>query len=125
MSAILKKYYKSPFPAVNVTRRDEPVATNTVYSDTPAIDNGCKQAQIFVGTKTMFTDVYGMKTDSQFINTLKDCIRHRGAMSQLISDSAQVEISKRVLDILRALCLGDWQSQPHQQHPRLNKGTKL
>ena len=64
----------------------------------------------------MFTDVYGMKTDSQFINTLEDCIRDRGAMTQLISDSAQVEISKRVLDVLRALCIGDWQSEPHQQH---------
>jgi hypothetical protein len=35
---ILKKYYKSPFAALNVQRRDEPVATDTVYLDTPAID---------------------------------------------------------------------------------------
>ena len=56
----------------------------------------------------MFTYLYGMKTDSQFVNTLEDCICDRGAMSQLISDSVQVEISKRVLDILRAMCIGDW-----------------
>jgi hypothetical protein len=37
---ILKKHYKSPFPALNVKRRDEPVATDTVFSDTPAIDGG-------------------------------------------------------------------------------------
>jgi hypothetical protein len=37
-------------------------------------------------------------------------------MSQLISDSAQVEISKRVLDVFQALCIGDWHSGPHQQH---------
>ena len=42
MSAILKKHYKSLFSALNVTRRDEPVATDTVYSNTPATDNGCK-----------------------------------------------------------------------------------
>ena len=58
MSAILKKYYKSLFPAMNVTCRDEPVITDTIYSDTPAIDNGCKQAQIFVGTKSMYTYIY-------------------------------------------------------------------
>ena len=115
ISAILKKHYKSPFPAFNVKRRSEPVATDSVYSNTPAIDNGCKQAQVFVGTKTMFTDVYGMKTDSQFFNTPEGCIRDRDAMSQLLSDSAQVEVSKRVLDILRALCIGDWQSEPYQQ----------
>jgi hypothetical protein len=32
MRTTLKKHYKSPFPAMNVHRRDEPVATDTVYS---------------------------------------------------------------------------------------------
>ena len=54
ISAIMKKHYKSPYPANNVHRRDEPVATDTVYSNTPAIDNGCKIAQFFVGTRSMF-----------------------------------------------------------------------
>ena len=55
MSAIIKNHYKSLFPAMNVTRRDEPVATDNIYSDTLAIDDGCKQAHIFVGTKIIFT----------------------------------------------------------------------
>ena len=76
MSTRLQKHYKSPFPACNVQRRNEPIATDTVYSDTPAIDSGCKCAQIFVGTKTMVADVYGMKTEKQFVNTLQDIIRH-------------------------------------------------
>ena len=41
MSIILKKRYMSPNPALNVHRRSEPVATDTIYSNTPAIDNGC------------------------------------------------------------------------------------
>jgi hypothetical protein len=36
----------------------------------------------------------------------------RGAMDKLITDSARVEISKRVGEILRALCIDDWQSEP-------------
>jgi hypothetical protein len=48
MSTYLKKRYKSPYPALNVHRRNEPVATDTVYSDTPAIvDGGETCAQIF------------------------------------------------------------------------------
>ena len=113
---ILQKHYKSPFPALNVKRRDEPVATDTVYSDVPAIDGGETCAQIFVGTETFVTDVYGMKTEKQFVNTLEDNIRERGAMSRLLSDRAQVEISSRVVGILRALHIGQWQSEPHQQH---------
>ena len=56
-----------------------------------------------------------MKTDKQFVNTLEDNIRRRGAPTKLISDSARVEISTKVKDILRAMCISDWQSEPHQQ----------
>src|SRR4030095_521056 len=112
----LKKRYKSPFPACNVTQRDEPVATDTVYLDTPAIDSGAMAAQFFVGTESLVCDVYPMKTDKQFVNVLLDNIRKQGAMSKLISDKAQVEISKKVQDILWNLIIDDWQSEPHQQH---------
>jgi len=60
MSTILKKHYKSPFPALNdVHHREEPVATDTVYLDMLAIDDGSTSAQIFVGTESLLTDCYG------------------------------------------------------------------
>jgi hypothetical protein len=68
MSTILKKQYKSPNPALNVRPRDEPVATDTIYSDTPAIDCGVTSAQLFIGTKTHTADVYPIKSDKQFVN---------------------------------------------------------
>ena len=112
---LLKRSFKSSNPALNVTRRNESVACDIVYSDVPAIDNGSTAAVIFTGLDTQVTDVYSIKTDSQFVHTLEDNIRYRGAPTKLISDRAQVEISKKVLDILRTLCIGDWQSEPHQQ----------
>jgi hypothetical protein len=102
--------------AADVHRRDEPVATDIVYSDTPAVDSGATSAQLFVGTETLLTDVYGMKTDKKFVNTLEDNIQERGAMPKLISDQTQVEISNKVTDTLRALFISSWQSEPHQQH---------
>ena len=57
-----------------------------------------------------------MKHDKEFVNTLEENIRKRGAMDKLVSDRAPVEISKRVHDILRALFIDDWQSEPHCQH---------
>jgi hypothetical protein len=107
---------KSPNPALNVRPRDEPVATNTIYSDTPAIDCGVTSAQLFVGTKTHTADVYPIKSDKQFVNTLLDNITQRGAPTKLISDRAQVEISERVKQVLRPLHISTWQSEPHQQH---------
>jgi hypothetical protein len=103
MSTILKKRYKSPNPALNVRPRDEPVATDTIYSDTPAIDCGVTSAQLFVGTKTHTADVYPIRSDKQFVNTLLDNITQCGAPTKLISERAQVEISERVKQVLRPL----------------------
>jgi len=91
------------------------MATDTVYLDMLLINDGSMSAQIFVGTESLLTDCFGMKTDKQFVNTLEDNIRQWGAPTKLISDSAQVEISNKVQDILRALCIGNWQSEPYQQ----------
>ena len=45
----MKRHLKSRNPALNVPRRHVPVATDTIFSDTPAVDSGVKQAQVFVG----------------------------------------------------------------------------
>ena len=117
----MRKHFKSRFPAFNVMRRNEPVATDTIFSDTPAVDDGSKCAQFFVGRETLVSDVYGMKTDKEFVNTLEDNIRRRGAMDKLISDRAKAEISEKVLDILRALMIKDWQSEPYHQHQNFSE----
>ena len=72
-------------------------------------------AVLFVGTKTQVTDVYGIKTDKRFVNTLEDNIIQRGAPHKLLSDRAQVIISNKVLDILCTLLIGNWKSYPQQQ----------
>jgi len=45
-----------------------------------------------------------------------DNIRERGAMDVLTSDHANHEMSARVNDILRALMIGHWKSEPCCQH---------
>jgi hypothetical protein len=57
-----------------------------------------------------------MKTDKQFVNALEDHLRQWGAPDKLISDRAQVEISRKVVDILCAYCTDNWQSEPHKQY---------
>jgi hypothetical protein len=56
-----------------------------------------------------------MKTDKHFVNTLEDNIWCHGAPIKLILDSAKVEISNKVKDILHALCISDWLSEAYQQ----------
>ena len=102
----MKRCSKSRNPALNVPRRHEPVATDTIFSDTPAVDSGVKQAQVFVGRDSLGADVYQMKSGKQFVNTLEDNI----------SDSAKTEISKKVVDILRAYHISNWHSEPYHQN---------
>jgi hypothetical protein len=120
-NAPMRKHFKSRFPALNVHWRNEAVATDTIWSDTPAVDDGAKFAQLFVGRQSLVTDIYPMKTDKEFVNALEDNIRHRGAMDKLISDHAKAEISKKVSDITCAYHIDQWQSEPNHQHQNYAK----
>ena len=108
-----RKHLKSRNPALNIPRRHEPVATDSVSSDTPAVDSGVKQTQLFVGRDTLVADAYPMKGGKQFVNTLEDNKRRRGAMDKLLSDSAKTEISNKVMDILRAYHISNQHSEPY------------
>ena len=90
----IKKHFKSCNPVFNIPRCSEAVATDTIFSDTPAVDDGSTMAQFFCGRDTLVCDAYGIKSTKQFINTLSDNIRKRGAMDTLISDGGKYEISK-------------------------------
>ncbi len=57
-----------------------------------------------------------MNSEKEFPKVLANKIQKRGAMDKLISDSAQVEISECVKDILLTYMIDDWQSEPHHQH---------
>jgi len=112
----IQQTFRSPNPAMNVQRRNEVVSTDTIYADEPALDDGCTHAQIFVGRQTQVIDVYPLKSIKDFVHTLMDNIRQRGAMSILSSDYAEVETSQYAADICRAYTIDDKQSEPHYQH---------
>ena len=112
----MEKHIKSRNSALNIPRRHEAVATDTVFSDTPAIDSGVKQAQVFVGRDTLVADAYPMKSGKQFVNTLEDNIRRWGAMDKLLSGSSKTEISNKVMDIIRAYHSSNWHSEPYHQN---------
>jgi len=47
---------------------------------------------------------------------LKTTYDYGEAMDKFISDGAQVELSDRTKDAVRALCIDDWHSEAHYQH---------
>ena len=115
-SSVMKKTHRSPVPAMNVKSRNESFATDKTHCDAPALRNGSKCTQVFMGTKTLVTDFHGVKSDNEFVNSLEDHIQKRGAMDKLTSDSAQSEISAREKDILRVLFTDNCKSEACHQH---------
>ena len=106
--------FKSPFLANNVIRQHEAAVTDSVKASIPAIDTGgILEAQFYIGRESFIADTFRIKSERQFVNTLEDIIQKRGAMDFLINDSAKVEISIRVQDVLRAYFIKDWQSEPN------------
>ena len=86
----MKKHLKSRNPALNVPRRHEAVATDTVYSNTPAGDSGVKQAQLFVGKESLVSDIYPMRSGKQFINTLEDNIHRSNQGMMMVQPQASL-----------------------------------
>ena len=115
----INKHFKSRNPVFNIPRHSEAVATDTIFSDTPAVDDGSTMAQFFCCHDTFVCDAYGIKSTKQFINTLSDNIRKWGAMDTLISDRGTYEISKGVTDLLHSLFIQDYQSEPYHQHQNI------
>ena len=75
-------------------------------------------AQFFAGKDTLVCDAYGIKNQKQFINTLYDIIKTRGAMNTIITDGGKYVISKNVADLLRSLFIKQYESDPYHQHKK-------
>ena len=111
----IKNHFKPRNPVFSIPRCSEDVATDTIFSDTPAVDDGSTMAQFFCGHDTLVCDAYGIKSTKQFINTLSDNISKLGAMDTLISDGGKYDISKGVIELLHSLFIQDYQSESYHQ----------
>ena len=70
----MRKHFKSRFPAFNIPGRNEAVATDTIFSDTPALTLVLPWHKVFVGKDSLVSDVYPMQSSKQSANTLEDNI---------------------------------------------------
>jgi hypothetical protein len=64
----------------------------------------------------LVTDVYGLKTDKEFVSMLEDSIREWGAMDKLISDCAKAETIERAKQIFYILFISSWYSEPYNEN---------
>jgi hypothetical protein len=93
-----RKHLKSRFPAANVPRLNEWMATDTYFNDTPALDDGIPghggstMFQVFVGLKSRILDGNPMKLETQVPDAFEDIIHRTSAPLGLMSDQAKSEM---------------------------------
>ena len=96
----MKNQIISPNPIMHLPRRQEDVATDTFYSDTPAVENGSTAAQFFIGRTSKYRSVRPLgHSDGNFPKVLMEEIAAYRAMNRITSDGARAQIGERVKDI--------------------------
>ncbi|CAB9511627.1 Retrotransposon protein [Seminavis robusta] len=90
----LQSQILSPNPILNIPRRQEDVATDTIYGSVPAVDDGSVAAQFLIGRTSHYRSLHPAGTsDASYVKTLMDNIRRFGAMNCIRSDNAQAQAS--------------------------------
>ena len=92
----LRRHVKSRFPHMNVTRIDETVSTDPLFSNCKSIYHSYVAAQVFYGTKSHTIFIYGIKSKGEFSSNYSDYIRDHGTPSALRRDNAKEEQSEVV-----------------------------
>ena len=115
----LFKRWKAPNPAMNVFRLHDDLLTDTIYSDTEAIDSNITKAQIFFGRKSHIIHVEPVSTKYTFIKCLQNFVRKWGAPQRLLGDHSITQTSYRVMDYLRMLWIGHWCSEAYYKHQNM------
>ena len=112
----IKHHFKPRNPVFSIPRRSEDVGTDTIFSETPAVDDGSTMTKFFYGHDTFACDTYGIKSTKQFISTLSSNTRKWGAMITLTRDGGTYDISKGVTNLPHSLFIQDFKSEPYHQH---------
>ena len=98
-------------------RLAEIVATDTYFASRKSLE-GYYCSQVYLGCTSGIIEHYGMKTESEFLDTYKDFMRERGIPHTLRRDNAQSENSNKIKEVHRDLIISDQFTEPY--HPQQN-----
>ena len=118
----LRRHFKSRYPQLNRNRLREQYSTDTFFSSVPTILTGATCAQIFVGTHSIYTAVYPMKSESHGPDVLETFIANVGAPYHLMNDNEKMQTSEAWKKILNKYNISSTTSEPY--HPWQNRAER-
>eukprot|EP00957_Ditylum_brightwellii_P015994 1204976-Ditylum_brightwellii.AAC.1 len=109
-----RQHNKSRTPQLNIPRLSETFDTDTLFSSEVGL-GGIICAQLFVGTQSKLTKVFGMRTESEGPQAFEDFIRENGAPYALHSNNAKMQTGKSFKSILQKYNICSKHTEP--DHP--------
>ena len=110
----MRRHLSSLFPWLNRKHIDETIATDTIFSNVTNI-GGYTCAQVYYGLTSHMINVFGLKTESENDDSLKDFLRQEGIPPIMRSDNAKSEKWGGWLETLRNFLIKAEHSEPHNQ----------
>ena len=117
----LRHHRKARNPALNVQRRQEGYATDTLFASETAL-GGYTCAQLFCGLKSQYLQLFGMHRESEGPSALEDLVRDIGAPTFIRNDNSKMQTGFKWRDVLRKYCIGEQTTEPH--HPQQNPAER-
>lgn len=116
-STYLRKHHHSTNLTANVYQHCEADTTDTIFSDTPAVNGGEKAAQLFVGCTTKLASVHPLKNTGEkaLLGAFDDHVRWHGAPKELCAENDQVYEGSFFMKYVCDLWIWLWQSESYHQ----------
>ena len=99
------KRCKSPQPAMNITRWNEDILMDEMFSRVPAINRGFKSTMVFFGRKSHVIHVEEITRSKRLLQCLQNLTTKCGAPSWIAADYAGYHESYQLLGCLRMLLI--------------------
>ena len=116
-----RAHLKSRYPQLNCRRQFDTISTDTVFASIPALE-GETCFQLYHALKSLFTEVYGMSSESEGSTTLLMYIKERGAPSTLHNDNSKMQTSRAWKEICNQYLIHTTTTEPY--HPNQNPAER-
>lgn len=104
----LFKRWHTPNPALNVFHLNDDLLMDKIYSDTPALDAGHTEAQLFFGQRSHVVHIEPVSRTKSLLRAVQSFVQKWGAPDRLLCDHASNHTSGKLSNCLKPLWIGLW-----------------
>ena len=117
-STYLRKQHQSANHVANMFFCGEADATDTIFSDTPAVDGGQTAAHIFSGRHSKLTSIHPLRDtgEEEIFGAFQDRVHWHGSLNEVIVDNSSFYHWFKFMKYVCNLYIQFWQSESYAEN---------